>query len=117
VAGEVAFRALDLEDACAGIGEPARAGRRSHRLLERNDKKSCEGKSHCPVIAGLGPAIPTNLLPLRNIFIQISPCTIFFCDRNANIKCAAWPAGKHVNVEIGASVEFRESRWPGQAWP
>ena len=38
-AGEVAFRPLDLDDARTGIGQPAGAGRRRHRLLKRHDEE------------------------------------------------------------------------------
>ena len=43
-AGEVAFRPLDLDDARAGIGEPARAHRRRDRLFERDDEQAGEGE-------------------------------------------------------------------------
>ncbi len=43
-AREIALRPLDLDDARAGIGEPARAHRRRDRLFERDDEKAGEGK-------------------------------------------------------------------------
>ena len=45
-AGEIAVRALDLDDTGAGIGEPARAHRRCDGLFERDDDKAGEGESH-----------------------------------------------------------------------
>ncbi len=41
-AREVAFRPLDLDDARAGIGQPARAHRRGDRLFERDDEEAGE---------------------------------------------------------------------------
>ena len=43
-AREIALGALDLDHACAGIREPAGAGRRRDRLLERDDEETFEGK-------------------------------------------------------------------------
>ena len=43
-AREIAFRPLDLDDARAGISEPARAHRRGDRLFERDDEKAGQGK-------------------------------------------------------------------------
>ena len=43
-AREVALGPLDLDHARARIGEPARAGRRRDRLLERDDEKAFEGE-------------------------------------------------------------------------
>jgi hypothetical protein len=40
LAGEVAFRALDLDDARPGIGEPAGALRRRHGLFDGNDEET-----------------------------------------------------------------------------
>jgi len=51
-AGEIAFRPLDLDDACARIGKPARTHRRRHRLLEGNDEKAGEGEGHGGIHAG-----------------------------------------------------------------
>ena len=45
-AREVALRPLDLDHARAGIGEPAGAHRRGHRLLQRDDEKAGQGKGH-----------------------------------------------------------------------
>ena len=45
-AGEVALGPLDLDHARAGIGEAAGAHRRRHRLLERNNEKTGQGKGH-----------------------------------------------------------------------
>src|SRR5581483_849514 len=44
VTREIALRPLDLDDARAGIGEPAGALRRSHRLLDGDDEEACEGE-------------------------------------------------------------------------
>src|ERR1700722_18312602 len=41
-AREIALRPLDLDDARAGIGEPATAHRRRDRLFERDDEKPGE---------------------------------------------------------------------------
>src|SRR5262249_19100765 len=46
VAREIAFGALDLDYARAGIGETACALRRRHRLLDRDNQNSGERKSH-----------------------------------------------------------------------
>ena len=43
-AREIAFRPLDLDDARAGIGEPAGAHRRRDRLFERDDEEAGERK-------------------------------------------------------------------------
>jgi hypothetical protein len=40
ITGEIAFRTLDFDDARAGIGEPAGALRRRHRLLDRNNEET-----------------------------------------------------------------------------
>jgi hypothetical protein len=45
-AGKVSFRPLNLDDPCAGVGEPARAHRRRDGLLEGDDKKAGEGEEH-----------------------------------------------------------------------
>ena len=45
-AREVAFRALDLDDARAGIGEAGAAIRRGDRLFERDDEQVGEGMMH-----------------------------------------------------------------------
>src|SRR6185437_5016966 len=51
-ARKVALRPLDLNDPRAGVSEPARALRRGHRLLDRNDKKIREGEHHYSVARG-----------------------------------------------------------------
>ena len=43
-AREVAFRPLDLDDARAGVGQPAGAHRRRDRLLERDDEEAGKGE-------------------------------------------------------------------------
>ena len=43
-AREIALRPLDLDDARAGIGEPARAHRRGDRLFERHDEEAGQRK-------------------------------------------------------------------------
>ena len=40
VAREIAFRALDLDHARAGVGQAAGAVRRRHRLLDRDDEEA-----------------------------------------------------------------------------
>ena len=40
IAREISFRPLDLDHARTGIGEPAGAHRRRHRLLERHDHEA-----------------------------------------------------------------------------
>jgi len=40
VTGEIAFRTLDFDDTRAGVGEPAGALRRRHRLLDGNDEET-----------------------------------------------------------------------------
>ena len=45
-AREIAVRPLDLDHPRAGIGEPAAAHRRRHRLFERHHEEAGEGKSH-----------------------------------------------------------------------
>src|SRR5262249_8492252 len=53
-ARKIAFRPLDLDDACTCVGEPARTHRRRHRLLERNDEEAGEGEGHGGIHAGEG---------------------------------------------------------------
>ena len=45
-AREIALRPLDLDDARAGVGEPARAHRRGDGLFERDDEEAFERKRH-----------------------------------------------------------------------
>jgi hypothetical protein len=66
-AREVALGTLDLDDARAGIGQPAGALRRSHRLFDGDNEQAFEREGHIilrrdiySVIAGLVPAIPIH---------------------------------------------------------
>jgi len=45
-ARKVTLRPLDLDDARAGVGEPACAHRRRDRLFERNYEEAGKGKGH-----------------------------------------------------------------------
>ncbi len=54
-AREIALRPLDLDDARAGVGEPARAHRTGDGLFERDDEEAGEGESHA-----VHPAIVTG---------------------------------------------------------
>ena len=46
VAAEIALGPLDLDDACARVGEPAGAHRRRDRLFKRYDQKTGERQRH-----------------------------------------------------------------------
>ena len=58
-AREVALRALDLDDARAGIGEPAGAHRRGHGLFERDDQQAFEREGHA---TSVGPRQAEHVL-------------------------------------------------------
>ena len=45
-AGEIPLGALQLDDAGAGVGQPARQERRGDRLFERDDEEAVEGTWH-----------------------------------------------------------------------
>jgi hypothetical protein len=54
---EIALRPLDLDDARAGVGEPAGRHRRGHRLLERDDEEAGEREGHAFLICALRRAV------------------------------------------------------------
>ena len=41
-AGEIALGPFDLDDTGAGVGQPAGAQGRRHRLFDADDQKACE---------------------------------------------------------------------------
>ena len=58
-ARKIAFRTLDLDDAGAGVGEPRRAERRRHRVLQRDDEDALERRRHQKDFGKSSTCVPT----------------------------------------------------------
>jgi hypothetical protein len=65
VAREIALRPLDLDHPRAGVGEPAGAHRRRHRLLERHHQKAGKGKGHT-LCAGDARCLRSGIICVRS---------------------------------------------------
>src|SRR5262249_59501970 len=118
VAGESAFWRFELEHARAGVGKPAGAGRRCHRLFQRHDEKTRERESHAEPTAfddsSCAGVTRASILKHRVISIRwIAGSSPAMTIRDCFIACAQYDLGRPSTcsarydrmrlVEIGAT--------------